>query len=239
MKTLVSFIILILLVVQDRGREANRAYEQGDFERAEQLYRDALQNDPDNARLQFNLGNALARQGKVEDALEAYERFRDQATTPQERALADYNIGNLLAQQEEWQKAAEQFRQSLRNNPVDDDAAHNFELALNQLQQQQEQQQDDQDDQQEDQQDEGGEGGQGQQEDQQEGDESDDGQQDQQPGEPQDGDDQAETRPVPEPNMTQEEAEQILNAMLSREKELIQDFLKDLAEPAGEYEKDW
>ncbi|MCH8558405.1 MAG: tetratricopeptide repeat protein [Balneolia bacterium] len=252
MNRLIVFMMLFLLAAAspDRAREANSAYERGDFAAAEQAYRDAIEANPGDARLHFNLGNTLAQLGRTEDAIEAYERFRQLARSPEERAMADYNIGNLKALEQNWEEAAEQFRRSLRQNPNDDDAANNFEYVLRQLQDQQNQQ--DQQDQQQDQQDSGGAGEpqQGQQDrDDDRGDGSGDAQagEDEQDGDSGDGDQQEQGEsmqdqqlPQPQPgDMSQQEAEQLLNAISGREQDLIRDFLKDLADPAEPTEKDW
>ena len=52
-----------------------------------------------------------------------------------------YNIGNILGEQQQWDQAAESFRRALRQNPDDEEAKFNFELANRNLQQQQQQQQ--------------------------------------------------------------------------------------------------
>ena len=247
---ILMMFFLLAAVAPDRAREANSAYERGDFAAAEQAYRDAIEANPGDARLHFNLGNALAQQGRADDAIESYERFRALARTPEERAMADYNIGNLLAAGEQWEDAAEQFRRSLRQNPNDEDAANNFEFAKRQLQEPPQDQQQDQ--QQEQQQESGGAGDpqQGQPEDADDGDGSSDAQagEDEQDGESGDGDQQQDggetgtdqQLPQPQPGqMSQQEAEQLLNAISGREQDLIRDFLKDLADPAEPTEKDW
>jgi Ca-activated chloride channel family protein len=53
----------------ERMREGTQAYRKGEFERAGELYQRAQ-----GADAQYNLGNALARQGRYPDAIAAYER---------------------------------------------------------------------------------------------------------------------------------------------------------------------
>lgn len=238
MKYLLAILLLFVLADPDRARQANEAYERGDYAAAEQGYRDAIRENPYDARLHFNLGNALARQGKNQEAVESYRRFRDMAGTAEERALADYNIGNVLGMEENWRDAVEQYISSLRQNPHDEDAVHNLELALQQLQQQQ-QQQDQQPQDGQDQQEGDDSSPQAGQQDQDDSSGDDSGQQPQpQPGEQDEDGSQQMTQPRPG-DMTPEEAEQILNAIINREKDLIRDFLKDQAEPASDDEKDW
>jgi tetratricopeptide (TPR) repeat protein len=142
---LFSYITLFMLLTASAindGRKANEAYENGNYEEAEQLYLSAIEQDPDNAKLYFNLGNAQARQGKVEEAIQSYMEFRGLATSPQDKAKAEYNIGTLLAEGKKWKPAASHFKSSLKLNPADLDAKHNLERAL--AEQQKEEGEDDQ-----------------------------------------------------------------------------------------------
>lgn len=128
-----SYIILFLLLtgssVND-GRKANEAYENGNYTEAEQLYKSAIEQEPDNAKLYFNLGNAQAKQGKIEEAIRSFMEFRSLTESPREKAKAEYNIGTLLAENRKWKPAASHFKNALKLNPRDMDAKHNYERAL-------------------------------------------------------------------------------------------------------------
>lgn len=236
MKILIFSIIIAFITIPDRARQGNDAYQQGRFAEAEEAFRDAIRETPDDPRLLFNLGNALAKQGKLEEALKAYSDFRSQATTSQDRALADYSIGNVHSMMQQWQDALERYRQSLREDPRDPDSIHNFEWALRQMQEQQQQQQNQ--NQEGDGQQDSQIGDQQQQQNQQQNAEQQNQQQQQSQNDNQQQIDQQ--RPQPQQgDMTQEEAEQLLNAITNREKDLIRDFLKDQAEAARNNDKDW
>ena len=45
------------------ARKANEAFRNGDYEKAVELYRKAIDSEPENAMLHFNLGNAYAEMG--------------------------------------------------------------------------------------------------------------------------------------------------------------------------------
>jgi membrane associated rhomboid family serine protease len=55
-------------------KDADAAFEQQDYEESERLYEYAVQVDPDDARLWFNLGVTRDRLQHPEEALAAYER---------------------------------------------------------------------------------------------------------------------------------------------------------------------
>lgn len=244
---------MVYAAAADPGRQANEAYERGAFEEAEALYKEAIEANPNDARLRFNLGNALARQGKAEEAERAYETFRAMAQTPEERAMADYSLGNLKAAQQEWEQALDQYREALRQAPDDPDAVHNYEYALRRMQQEQEQQQNEQQQEQGDQQqneqgqpqDGSGQGQQGESDQQQSGqpgNQPEQSGQEQQPADaqPEPGEEgQQELKGMPDGQMSEEEAEQLLNAISNREQELLKDFLKNLNKESARNEKDW
>ena len=138
--TYITLLFLLTASALNDGRKANEAYENGNYEEAEQLYKSAIEQNPDNAKLYFNLGNTQAKQGKVEEAIQSYMEFRGMTDSPQDKAMAEYNIGTLLAEGEKWKPAAAHFKNALKFNPVDVEAKHNYERALAKQQEQEENQ---------------------------------------------------------------------------------------------------
>ncbi len=227
---LLSALFITASAVSD-ARKANEAFQRGDYETAAQLYRQAIDQNPDDARLWFNLGNALARMGSADEAAEAYEQFKSRADDRQLRAMGDYNKGRLLSDMEEYEEALKHFREALRNNPDDDDARHNFELAQRRQQQQEEaqqQQQQPEQDQGEDEQD----GDQEQEQDQQ-------GDQDQQSGQQPQNMDQDQSEQQSPAEMTREEAENLLDALEQLERELLENRKKESSENRPRNDRDW
>lgn len=228
MKAVIALFLLMFAVSTDGARKANEAYEKGDYAAAEAGYREALLVTPDDARLVFNLGNALTRQGKFDEAVAAFEQFKGMTSDARQRAAADYNIGNIHGAKEEWAKAAEKYRESLRANPDDAQAQYNYELARRRLtqpppeQQPQEGDQDQQDQQPQD-----------QQQQQQNGQ-----QQQNRDGESQQNDPQSAPE-AREGQMSRKEAEQILNALENKEKELLKEYQKKQIPPRTRHAKDW
>ncbi len=224
--------LLFIAASMNDARKANEAFKNGDFELAAQLYRQAIDQNPDDARLYFNLGNALAEAGYPDDAMEVFEQFRNLTDENTQQSLADYNKGKLLSDQENYEAALSHFRDALRKNPNDEDARFNYELAQRKKQQQEQDQQDQQQDSQSDQDD-------SDDEQDQENEQNQDQNQPQDPNQqPQDQPQDQEQLPQPQ-NMSQEEAENILDALEQLERELLENRKKEATDRRPQNDKDW
>lgn len=131
MKALLLFFFISLSISggKEKAREANKAYREGDYAKAEEGYRAALKADPQDPKLVFNLGSALARQKKYDEALQKFDTFENMVDDPSSKARALYNMGNIFADQKQWDKALSLYRKSLELNPDDNEAKYNYELA--------------------------------------------------------------------------------------------------------------
>lgn len=237
---LISIIFIAGASVED-ARKANEAYRNGNYAEAIELYKKAIDTNPENAKLYYNLGNALAKEGNTEEAIRYFEQFKTMTNDPEQRAMADYNIGNIHSETKKWDQAVNAYKKSLRYQSADIDAKHNYELALKknqeqQNQQQQNQQQQNQQNQQQDQQQNQ------QQQNQQQEQQQDQQQQDQQQQEQQQQNQQNQNQQQqPKPNqISKAEAEKILKALEQKEKELLKEFKKQKTKSSNnENEKDW
>lgn len=240
MKIIVLLSLAFILAASslNDARKANDAYRSGDYETAVSLYQQAIDNDPSDARLYFNLGSALAKMGQADESVQAFEKAKGLMDDPQQQSMADYNAGTLLSEAEMYDEAIDFFRDALRKNPNDADAKHNYEMSIRKQQQQQEQEQqdgesdDDDDDQEQDQdqqQDQDQEQDEGQDQDHQ--DDQGDGSQDEQ---------DPEDHEMPQPDeISMDEAENILNALDQLEREILENRKKEAEAPPSSNEKDW
>ncbi len=121
--------------------EGNKAYAEGSFDQAEIKYRKAMEASKDNAKTttQFNLGNALYKQERWQEAREALEASLAETDDPELRAEIQHNLGNTWIKEEKLDKAIEAYKQSLKNNPADDETRYNLAKALAQKKKQEEQ----------------------------------------------------------------------------------------------------
>ena len=126
-------------------RSGNEAYIKGSFDDAEVAYSEALRADGALAKARFNLGDALFRQERLDDALAEFQTAAEISDDPDLRAKSYHNIGNIHAATQQWDQAVEAYKQSLRANPTDGETRHNLAYAQQQLKQQQQQQEKDKD----------------------------------------------------------------------------------------------
>ena len=124
---------------REKVLEGNRNYSEGDYDKALELYREALEESPDSPAIRFNLGDALFKKEKMEDAADSFSRAL-QSEDPEIKSRAQYNLGNSLYRQGKLQESLGAFREALKAAPRDRDAKHNLEFVLRQLQEQQQQQ---------------------------------------------------------------------------------------------------
>ncbi|NJM15028.1 MAG: tetratricopeptide repeat protein [Bacteroidales bacterium] len=122
-------------------RQGNSKFEAGNYEEAEVSYRKALDKDAASAKADYNLGLALYKQGKFEDAANVFQALATNEKADKEKAgNYFYNLGNALLKSQKLDAGIEAYKKALINNPGDNQAKYNLSYALAMKQQQQEQQ---------------------------------------------------------------------------------------------------
>jgi hypothetical protein len=131
-------------------RQGNKFYEQAladtsrqdtaSYNKAEIAYRRAIEKRPDDLKWNFNLGDALYKQQKFDQAQSTFEDIAKKSSDKTEKARAYHNIGNSLLMQKKLDESIEAYKEALRNNPKDLDSKYNLLYAMNLKKQQQQQQ---------------------------------------------------------------------------------------------------
>ncbi len=125
----------------ETAREGNEAFDSERYGDAREAYDRALKTMPDRPELDYNSGNTLYREERFAEAGARY----DDALPDAERLLARdtaFNSGNAQLEADNLEAAIEMYKQALRLDPYDQDAKHNLELALKELEERQQEEQD-------------------------------------------------------------------------------------------------
>lgn len=217
-------------------RRGNRLYTDSLYEKAGVEYKRALAVEPTSVEALYNYGNALLMRQKGEEALKQYSNAinlikknkRGIAYNDKDKArLADiyHNIGVLLQSAKQYDYCIEAYRNSLRNDPTNHETRYNLSLAQKMKKEQEQQKQDSKQNQQEQEQQ--------KQQEQQNSQKEQEEQQEQQQQEQQQQDNR-------QPQISKENAEQLLKAVMQDEKDIQEKVKKEMQEvQPRKFDKDW
>ena len=135
-----KYILLILLVFAgvtqmqaqaDRQfiRNGNKLYRQQNYAKAETEYRKALSKNARNTQAMYNLGCALMMQQKDSAAIVQLQNAGRSELSPRRKAMAYHNIGVICQGHQMYGEAIEAYKESLRNNPSDNETRYNLALC--------------------------------------------------------------------------------------------------------------
>ena len=194
-------------------KNGNDAYNKKEYDAAVENYKKVAENEPDNEKALYNLGNALYKKGTADEALPFYDAAIKSSKLITAKEEAWYNKGVVYQNTKKLPESINAYKNALRLNPKDEDARFNLQKALVQQQQQQQKEKDDNKDKKKP---------------------KDEKKQKQKE------DKEKNEQPKPQPSkMTQKEAEEKLKALLQQEKKLQNKLRKvDAASPIKP-EKDW
>jgi tetratricopeptide (TPR) repeat protein len=148
-----TFIILVLLAFSLsakvltyekvlKNRKGIQLYEKEKFEDSENTFQENAMQYPNEGVMHFNHGNSLFKDGKLEEAENAYQlALRDEGFS--EKSKLYHNMGNVKFEQQDYKNALNYYRNAIMEDQNNADARYNYELAAQYLQRQQQQQQQD------------------------------------------------------------------------------------------------
>ena len=105
-------------------------------------YRKALDKNSHNAQAMYNLGCALMQQQKDSLAILQLQNAGKTETAKLRKAMVYHNIGVICQKHRLYGDAIEAYKESLRNNPSDDETRYNLVLCMRQQKQNKEDQKD-------------------------------------------------------------------------------------------------
>jgi Ca-activated chloride channel family protein len=148
-------VLILALALNGFGigdvERGNRLYRAGRYAEAAEAYQAALRDGDDSTQLHYNLGTALLRLGRYDEA-ERHLRNALEAIEPELRQRSFYNLGNRFldaaraerdaqAQGQMLEGAVEAYKRSLRLEPADVEAKWNLEMALREQEENEQRQQ--------------------------------------------------------------------------------------------------
>lgn len=199
-------------------RSGNKLYRSQNYAKAEAEYRKAIAQNSKNPQALYNLGCALMMQQKDSAAIVQYENAGKLESSKSRKAKIYHNIGVICQNHQMYGEAIEAYKESLRNNPDDNETRYNLALCKRQQKNQKQN------------------GGEQKKKDDQDGKDKqkkDDQQQKQQ-------DQQQQQKNKPKDRMSKENAEQLLNAATQQEKATQQRMKKAMRQSGKKkLKKNW
>jgi Ca-activated chloride channel homolog len=104
-------------------------YDERKYKEAATEYNKALQKNPNNAPALFNLGNSLYQQKQFDATRKVMDATAKAAKDKDSKGEANYTIGNTYMEEKKWEDAVASYKTALRNNPHDPDAKYNLSYA--------------------------------------------------------------------------------------------------------------
>lgn len=110
-------------------QEGNALYLQKEYDKARASYQKVIATRPSSLKANYNLGNTFYELKKYNQAVVHYQKAAQVALEKQDKAQIYHNLGNALMQEKKYKEAIEAFKNSLRNNPSDNQTRYNLVLA--------------------------------------------------------------------------------------------------------------
>ena len=220
-------------------RDGNKSFLAGSYDEAMAKYQSSLDKNPNAVAGNFNIGDVYYMQKKYDSAATHFQTASGMTTDKDTLAKVYHNLGNSYLQDKKYEESIDAYKNSLKNNPNDNDTKYNlaYAQAMYKKEQQQKQQdkdkdkdkkdQDKKDDQKKD--------------DKKDQDKKDKGQdkKDQQSKEDKDKKDQQEKKEGGQNKMSKEQAERILQALNNQEKDLQKKNMKKVSVNGVMIDKNW
>jgi tetratricopeptide (TPR) repeat protein len=121
-------------------RKGNREYDKNKFSEAEISYKKAVDNNKQSPDAVFNVGDALYKQNKFEEAGKQFTENTTETEDKVKKSAGFYNLGNSFLKANKVQESIDAYKNSLKLRPDNPEAKYNLAYAQDLLKQQQEQQ---------------------------------------------------------------------------------------------------
>ena len=110
------------------------------YEKAYTYYRRANEKAPEMIIPDYNMGNALYKQGKYKEAIERYKTAMTKTKDKDTLSKIFHNMGNSYFKSKDFENSINAYKNALKNIPADKETKTNLMLAQQMLQKQKQQQ---------------------------------------------------------------------------------------------------
>lgn len=109
--------------------EGNQKFNGKDYDGASSKYMEAVKTNDKDFTAHYNLGNALYKSKKYEEAKAEFDKAQKLSQTLPDKTAALHNLGNTYMQMNQPEKAADYYKQALKQNPYNEATRKNYEIA--------------------------------------------------------------------------------------------------------------
>ena len=218
--------VLCLSAQEERSlaREGNKYFDKQKYADAEASFKKALEKKSNFPEAIFNLGDAMYKQGRYDDAAKQFELAAKLLSDTIFKAKAYHNMGNCSLEKKEYEDAVKAYKQALKFNPTDKDTKYNLAYANAKLKDKQQNKQDQKKDNKQDQ--------------NKKDEQNKDKQKQDQQGKDDKGDQKEKKGTGKE--LTKEQAEKLLQALKEEEQKTQEKMQKKMVKPQDvKLDKDW
>jgi len=110
-------------------RNGNKLYDKDNYADAEAEYKKALDKKNNMPEATFNLGDAVYKQKRYDEAIKQFQLAAQNNPDPKVKAQAYHNLGNTYLEQRKWDDAIKAYKESLKINASDKDTKYNLAYA--------------------------------------------------------------------------------------------------------------
>lgn len=109
--------------------EGNQKFDGKDYEGASSKYMEAIKSNDKDFTAHYNMGNALYKSKKYEEAKAEFEKAEKLSQTLPDKAATLHNLGNAYMQMNQPEKAADYYKKALKQDPHSEVTRKNYEIA--------------------------------------------------------------------------------------------------------------
>src|SRR5690606_19775064 len=140
MRAALTYLLILCCTTSASAQEwrdslavARKAYEKQEYGKAYRYYRSAQSKAPDGVDLSDEMGQSAYKNQQYEDAEDIYTQKAASENNRTKKAADYHNLGNARMRQNDYQGAADAYKESLRNNPNDEQTRYNLSEAMREL----------------------------------------------------------------------------------------------------------